>query len=155
VWLVGTVEESYEERLKERGLRVTRERRMILSHACEHFGHFYANDLLESLDHHGFRVSRATVYRTLAHLVEKGLLRRHELGDRKTFYEPVLGRKHHEHMVCVRCGKILEFIQDEIERLQDQVCHEHGFRPLSHTLQIQGICKACRRGGRGEIASHG
>ena len=75
--------------------------------------------------------------------------------ERRTFYEPEFGRRHHEHLVCLSCGKILEFIQDEIERLQDQVCRKHGFRPLSHTLQIQGICKTCRRGGRGEIASHG
>jgi Fur family ferric uptake transcriptional regulator len=152
---VGTVGDSYERRLKERGLRATRERRLILSHACEHFGHFNAQELLESLVRHGFRVSRATVYRTLAHLVETGLLRRHELGDRKTFYEPVPGREHHEHMVCVSCGEILEFVQDEIERLQDQVCREHGFRPLSHTLQIHGICERCRRSGRAEMAGHG
>ena len=148
-------EEYYEKRLKERGLRATRERRVILAHAFDHFGHFYAHDLLASLERHGFRVSRATVYRTLAHLVDTGLLRRHELGDRKTFYEPVFGREHHEHMVCVRCGAILEFIQDEIERLQDQVCREHGFRPLSHTLQIHGICKRCRQAGPRELARHG
>ena len=84
---------------------------------------------------------------TIAHLVQTGLLRRHDLGGRRTLYEPVFGREHHEHMVCVRCGRILEFVQHEIERLQEEVCHQHGFRPLSHTLQIRGICEACRHAG--------
>jgi Fur family ferric uptake transcriptional regulator len=142
------MEEYFEQRLRERGLRATRERRTILSHAFEHFGHFEAGDLVASLQRHGHRVSRATVYRTIAHLVGTGLLRRHDLGDRRTFYEPVFGREHHEHMVCVRCGQILEFVQKEIERLQDTVCREHGFRALSHTLQIQGICGTCREADR-------
>jgi Fur family ferric uptake transcriptional regulator len=138
------LEEYFERRLKDRGLRPTRERRVVLSHAFEHFGHFEAGELLVSLRRHGHRVSRATVYRTIAHLVATGLLRRHDLGDRRSFYEPVFGREHHEHLVCVRCGRILEFVQQDIERLQDEVCREHGFRPLSHTLQIRGICEACR-----------
>lgn len=145
--------------LKQRGLRTTRERRIILSHAFEHFGHFEAGDLLESLRRHGQRISRATVYRTIAQLVETGLLRRHDTADRRTFYEPCFGREHHEHMLCVRCGRILEFVQHEIERLQDEVCRAHGFRPLSHTLQIRGVCEACRDADRSSIArpraSHG
>lgn len=149
------LQEYYQKRLRERGLRATRERREILAHAFEHFGHFYAGDLLASLRRHGYDVSRATVYRTLAHLVETGLLRRHDLGDRRTFYEPVFGREHHEHLVCVRCGAILEFVQEEIERLQDQVCREHRFRPLSHTLQIHGICVECRAADAEEATSHG
>lgn len=151
------LQDRCERRLRELGLRLTRERRTILAHAFEHFGHFYAHELLESLESHGHSISRATVYRTLGHLVDAGLLRRHDLGDRRTFYEPALGRKHHEHMVCVRCGRILEFIEEQIERLQDEVCRRRGFRPLSHTLQIHGICDACRAGdaaARG-AASHG
>lgn len=142
------LEDHFERRLREQGLRATRERRSILAHAFKHFGHFQAADLLASLHRHGHRVSRATVYRTIAHLVEAGLLRRHELGDRGTVYEPVFGREHHEHMVCVRCGRILEFVEHDIEKLQEEVCRRHGFRPLSHTLHIQGICGNCRRDGR-------
>jgi Fur family ferric uptake transcriptional regulator len=133
----------FEKELRERGLRVTAERRTILAHAFEHFGHFCPDELVESLNRHGHGVSRATVYRTLAHLVETGFLRRHELGGRRTIYEPNFGRMHHEHMVCVECGRILEFVEDRIERLQDEVCERYGFRPVSHTLQIHGVCKAC------------
>jgi Fur family ferric uptake transcriptional regulator len=158
---VSGLDGHFEQRLRDRGLRATRERRTILAHAFEHFGHFGAGELFASLRRHGHRVSRATVYRTIAHLVRAGLLRRHELGDRRTLYEPVLGREHHEHMVCVRCGRILEFVENEIERLQEEVCRRHHFSPLSHTLQIQGVCESCRRGGRdiepaaGEAKVHG
>lgn len=136
--------ERFENRLRERGLRVTPERRAILEFAFRHFGHFDAEELRAALDHSGIVVSRATVYRTLTHLVETGFLRRHPLGRGRTFYEPSFGRLHHEHLVCVRCGAILEFVQDDIEQLQEQVCREHGFRPLRHTLQIHGVCAACQ-----------
>jgi len=142
---VTRLEEQFEQRLKDRGLRVTRERRAIFAHAFQHFGHFRAADLFASLRQHGFRVSRATVYRTIGNLVETGLLRRHDLGDRRTLYEPAFGREHHEHLVCVSCGRMIEFVEPRIESLQDEVCHQHGFHALSHTLQIQGVCEDCRR----------
>ena len=135
---------DFERRLRERGLRITAERRRILDHAFRHFWHFDAEELLASLCRDGKPVSRATVFRTLGTLVEAGVLRRHPLTDGRVFYEPALGREHHEHLICVECGKILEFVQEEIEQLQDEVCREHRFQPLSHTLQIYGTCEACR-----------
>jgi Fur family ferric uptake transcriptional regulator len=135
---------DFERRLRERGLRITAERRRILDHAFRHFWHFDAEQLLSSLCRDGKPVSRATVFRTLGTLVEAGVLRRHPLTDGRVFYEPALGREHHEHLICVECGKILEFVQEEIEQLQDEVCREHRFQPLSHTLQIYGTCDACR-----------
>ena len=75
-----------------------------------------------------------------------GLLRRHPRSHRGVFYELTFGREHHEHLVCVECGEILEFVQEDIERLQDEVCEQHHFKPLRHTLQIFGVCKACRPG---------
>jgi len=135
---------DFEQQLRERGLRITAERRRILDHALRHFWHFDAEELLDSLRRDGKTVSRATVFRTLGRLVEAGVLRRHPLTDGRVFYEPALGREHHEHLICVECGKILEFVQEEIERLQDEVCREYRFEPLRHTLQIYGTCEACR-----------
>jgi Fur family ferric uptake transcriptional regulator len=135
---------QFEQRLRQRGLRMTPGRRAILDYAVRHLGHFDAEELLDTLRHDGVSVSRATVYRTLGHLVEMGLLRRHPMGDRGAFYEGSLGREHHEHLVCVECGAILEFVQKEIEKLQEEVCREHGFQPLRHTLQIYGLCEKCQ-----------
>jgi len=133
-----------EERLRERGCRVTGTRRQIAEHAFVHFGHFSAEALLGSLARHGRRVSRASVYRTLERLVELGLLRRYDLPGSPALYEPALGRTHHEHLVCESCGTILEFVQEEIERLQDEICRALRFEPHSHTLQIRGLCEGCQ-----------
>jgi Fur family ferric uptake transcriptional regulator len=133
-----------EDELRARGLRVTPERRAILDFAYSRLGHFDAEELRAELARSGAAVSRATVYRTLGQLVELGLLRRHPGTDRSTFYESSFGREHHEHLVCVECGRILEFVQEDIERLQDEVCRQYHFTPLRHTLQIYGVCRSCR-----------
>jgi len=104
--------------LRDRGIRLTAERRSILAGVLTCGGHFDVDRLL-------------------------GLLRKIDLGDRQSLYEPIEGREHHEHMICVRCGEILEFVEPEIERLQQEVCHRSGFEPLDHTLQIYGVCQAC------------
>lgn len=124
---------------------MTAVRREIIGHAFRHFGHFSAEELLASLHRRGSSVSRATVYRTLTHLLDAGLLRRYELGERGAVYEAVFGRAHHEHLICDACGAILEFVQEDIERLQDEICRSQGFLPLAHTLQIHGICAPCQR----------
>lgn len=129
--------------LRDRGIRLTAERRSILAGVLTCGGHFDADRLLGHFRHQGVQVSRATVYRTLNTLVEVGLLRKIDMGDRQSLYEPIEGREHHEHMICVRCGEILEFVEPEIERLQQEVCHRIGFEPLDHTLQIYGVCQTC------------
>jgi Fur family ferric uptake transcriptional regulator len=142
----------FQERLRRRGFRMTAERRAILERVVRSSGHFDADSLLRSLRADGESVSRATVYRTIGHLVDAGLLRKYDLGDRHTQYEPAVGKEHHEHMICVVCGEILEFVEKRIETLQDEVCRRHDFRPLSHTLHIHGICAKCdRRQERGDV----
>ncbi len=135
----------FENKLREKGLKATPERRAVLEHAYGLRGHFDAEDLLHSLQGSGRPISRATVYRTLTHLVDTGLLRRHELGGRRALYEPDYGKRHHEHMICESCGTILEFVQEQIERLQEEECRRRGFLPLSHSLQIRGVCERCQR----------
>ncbi len=129
--------------LRDRGIRLTAERRSILAGVLTCGGHFDVDRLLSHFRHQGVQVSRATVYRSLNTLVEVGLLRKIDLGDRPSLYEPIEGREHHEHMICVRCGEIIEFVEPEIERLQQEVCRRSGFEPLDHTLQIYGVCHAC------------
>jgi len=129
--------------LHGRGLRMTAVRCRIVEEILSSDGHFNAEGLIARLNGSGAKVSRATVYRTVGCLVEVGLLRRYDHRDRPAEYEPTLGREHHEHMICVACGHVVEFVEEEIERLQDEVCHRHGFRPLRHTLQIHGLCSSC------------
>lgn len=138
-------ERVFERRLRDRGLRVTWERRAILREIFRNASHFDADSLLARLRSGRRPVSRATVYRTLGHLVETGLIRRVGTGERHARFEPCVGEQHHEHMICDVCGGVLEFVQEEIERLQMEVCRRHRFRPISHTLQIHGVCHDCQR----------
>jgi len=88
--------------------------------------------------------SRSTVYRTVRLLQEFGAIREViKLGNR-TIYEFVAGKPHHEHLICVECGKIIEFYKEEIEELQDRVCEEYDFTPLNHRLEVFGLCSECK-----------
>ena len=95
----------------------------------------------------GERVSVTTVYRNLPLLVAAGIVRRApgEAGGRAgARYEHVWGRRHHDHLVCVSCGSVVEFHYPAIEVLQEAVAAEHGFRLLRHSLELKGLCESCR-----------
>jgi Fur family ferric uptake transcriptional regulator len=140
-----TKEEKFKEFLAARGLTFTRERARILDKIFSTHKHFEADDLLMEMHARGPRVSKSTIYRTLALLVESGLLRRVITGEKHAHYEHVFGHEHHDHMTCTRCGEIVEFVDPDIERLQDKICEEKGFRPEGHRLQIIGLCAKCAR----------
>lgn len=129
------------------GLRMTRQRKSILE-AVRNLApnHFDVNDVLAWLDEKdngGKLFGRATVYRTLELFVECGILRKLQLEERAAVFELIPGAGHHEHLVCTACGKTIEFISPEIERLQDEICREKGFKPKSHILRISGTCSDC------------
>lgn len=132
--------------LGARSLKMTRERRLVLDEIFALQGHFGADDLYLKLVGKKVAVSRATVYRTLEHLVGSGLVQKVYLSDhtqRKALYERAHGREHHEHMHCVSCGRIIEFSDDPLEARQAEVCRRLGFKPLRHSLRIEGICAQC------------
>jgi Fur family ferric uptake transcriptional regulator len=131
--------------LADHRLRLTAQRRRILEEIFEQDGHFDAEEFYEMFRAAGSDVSRATVYRTLGHLCGSGLLREVLRLHGRAHYEHVHGHEHHDHMVCVRCGKVIEFSDRRIEQLQDRVCRRQGFTPLEHRMSIGGICGACRR----------
>ena len=130
--------------LVSRGLRFTHERHIILQEAFQRHDHFEAEDLLSSIRKKGGRTSRATVYRTLELLVHCGLLEVVDLGGNSHHYEHVLGHQHHDHLICERCGRIIEFSHAQLEELKEKVCREMDFEGRSHTLKIFGICEGCR-----------
>ena len=130
--------------LKSRNLRMTPERLMVLQGVLSQQGHFDAEELLETLRRSDHPVSRATLYRTLDHLAEAGLVKRHHFREGHARFESVFDRDHHDHMVCERCGTVIEFVSEAIESLQEQVCAEHGFRALGHVHQIFGVCRSCQ-----------
>ncbi|HET9482180.1 MAG TPA: transcriptional repressor [Candidatus Polarisedimenticolia bacterium] len=130
--------------LASQKLKMTQERRRILGEVFSSAEHFGADELHLRFVHKGVPMSRATIYRTLEHLVQSGLVRRVYLDQKKAFYEHVHGREHHEHMICLSCGKVIEFSDDSLERRQDIVCRDLHFKPLRHSLRIVGLCESCQ-----------
>jgi Fur family ferric uptake transcriptional regulator len=140
---LNTKEEQFRGYLKSKGLRFTPERRLILEAVFSIEDHFEAVDLLLKLWQQGSRVSKATIYRTLPFLVKSGLLREVVFGEKHAHYEHIYGHQHHDHLVCVNCGKIIEFSSESMENLQTEICLKHDFEAISHKFEITGYCKDC------------
>ena len=130
--------------LRERGLKFTSQRRAILGQVFRDHRHFEAEELLDRMRAKGMKASKATLYRTLALLVEARLLRQEVFGERHSHYEHIYGHQHHDHLLCLRCGALEEFRNDDIERLQALICRQHHFTLTGHRMEIHGYCKNCR-----------
>ncbi|MGE0709192.1 MAG: Fur family transcriptional regulator [Planctomycetota bacterium] len=134
--------------LKDRGLKLTQQRLTILERALGSERHFSAEELSDQVRGEEQRISKATVYRTLALLVEAGMLDTHDFERGHTVYERAAhGKAHHDHLICVACDSVFEFHNEEIERLQLQVASRFDFAMVSHTHQIYGVCGRCRAKG--------
>ncbi len=143
--MAETTEERrlFAEFLRRRGLKTTRERTALFDEIFATHRHFDAEDLVGRMRERGKKVSRATVYRTLDLLYECGLVARVRLTDEKYRYERARVGEHHDHLICTGCDSIIEFVEPQIEALQDAVCRAHGFVATSHSHQIRGLCAAC------------
>lgn len=139
------IRSRFEEFLQTRSLRLTSQRLAIFERAFDTHQHFTAEELYGWMQDAPGRGSRATVYRTLALLVEGGFLESLDVGAGELRYEHVLGHRHHDHMVCEGCGRIEEFFDERIEALQEEACAAKGFEMTSHNLRIFGLCRACAR----------
>ena len=129
--------------LRNRGHRVTQERLALFEEIFSQHKHIDAEELLAAMKARGLKISRATVYRNLDLLVECGMVRKQRLGQDRFLYEHVHGGQHHDHLVCIRCGRVVEFVSPGIAALQGEICRAHGFVPSQHTLQISGLCNSC------------
>ena len=134
----------FERTLRGRSLRLTGSRRAIAEAVLERSGHFTIEELVESLRRRGVRGSKATVYRTLPLLTEAGILQAAVVQGEIRSYESPVGREHHDHLVCRRCGRVVEFEEEALERLQREIAARHGFRLEGHHHQLVGICARCR-----------
>ena len=138
-------ERKFTEFLEKKDLKLTSQRRTILREAVRATSHFSADQLLAFCKKADETISKATVYRTLDLLKDSGILEEQDFGAGKKSYERALGVKHHDHFVCIRCGKIIEFENDRIELLQDTVARKHGFVVTSHKMELYGLCRECQR----------
>ena len=143
------VKERLDEFIRRKGLRRTGQRDLIIAEVFSRDEHFTADDLFERVRKSSNEISRATVYRTLGLLVEADLLREIDLGENQTTYDPnFLDKPSHNHLVCIDCGKVIEFEDDHIETLNDCVTRRLGFRPVLQSLKIEASCEQLRLKGR-------
>ncbi len=133
----------FEEFLTPRGLRLTGARRAIVEAIFERGGHFEIEELIQTLRARGIRGSRATVYRTVPLLTEAGLIQQAVVTSETRSFEQALGREHHDHLVCTRCGKVIEFHDESFDLLERKVAERYGFRLEGHHHQLVGACPAC------------
>lgn len=134
--------------LHEQKLKFTPERAMILDAVLRKEGLFDPEQLLEDLKRLGHKVSRATVYRTLSHLQDAGILKQVFFDNKQSYYEVIAGRQTHDYLICVQTGQVIEFNSDKLRRLRDEICEQHGYDPLSHRFQIFGISPEARATGK-------
>ncbi len=125
--------------LHEQKLKFTPERAMMLDAVLRKDGLFEPEGLVDDLKKLGHRVSRATVYRTLAHLQDAGILKQVFFDNRQTYYEVIAGRQAYDYLICIATGRVIEFSSDKLRKLRDEICREHGFDPLSHQFHIFGL----------------
>lgn len=131
--------------IKKAGLKVTTPRLKILhilENAKEH--HLRAEDIYRILTDVGEDIGLATVYRVLTQFEEAGLVVRHHFEGDHSVFELDHG-EHHDHLVCVKCGNVEEFVDSVIEERQKQVAKQAGYAITDHSLNIYGICKVCQK----------
>lgn len=134
--------------LKTKGLRSTPQRNTIIDIIFESDEHFTADELWDRIRKSNSKASRATVYRTLGLLVEANLLHEIDLGEDIKTYDPNFNDKPaHNHLICVDCGKVLEFEDNHLELLNDCLTRRMGFRPKTQSIRIEANCEELRTKG--------
>lgn len=134
------IQEQFVEALQSEGIKLTSQRQAVFTNIMSSSDHRECDDIYQSLSKQGVAVSRATIYRTLDILEKYNLIRKlviaSPVGDGKAKYERKIGKKHHDHMICIETGKIIEFENDEIEKLQEDEAKKHGYEVVKHVHQL-------------------
>ncbi len=136
--------EQLTEYLSGRGLKSTRQRDVVLNAFVSAGRHLSAEELYLLVKKSNPGIGYATVYRTLKLLAEAGLADERRFEDGFTRYEYNASDGHHDHLICTRCGRILEFENERIEQLQQDVARKNRFKVQSHKLELYGLCSDCQ-----------
>ncbi len=134
----------FEERLLAKNLKHSRQREEILEAFLSSDKHLTAEQLYRMAKKNFPALGYATVYRTLKLLCECGLCRELKFEDGTARYEHLYGHKHHDHIICTKCGRLVEVVEPDIELLQEKLFRSHGFYPQRHRMELYGICKRCK-----------
>lgn len=135
--------EDFKKMLELKGLKYTYERRTICDEVLELRKHFDADSLYERFKEKGLRISRDTVYRTIPLLLESGIIQKSVGEGKREFYELIGKEGHHDHMICISCGNIIEFHCQEIEDLQEKIVKKYQASLVFHDHRLFVHCKSC------------
>jgi Fur family ferric uptake transcriptional regulator len=138
-------QEVFLKHIQSAGLKRTAQRDLILEVFIRTEKHLSSEDLYQLVKQEDPTIGQTTVYRTLKLLTDAGLAREVRFGDGRTHYEHNYKHQHHDHMICIECGEIIEFYSAELEAIQDAMAARHGFEVKQHLLRIMGVCSDCRR----------
>jgi Fur family ferric uptake transcriptional regulator len=130
--------------LHEKGLKSTTQRDDIIDVFFKTSTHINLEELLKRVRRRNPKVGYATVYRTMKLLTECGIAIERQFGDGQTRYEHIPDDSHHDHCICVKCGKIIEFENQKIEHLQKEIAEKLSFTVSNHKLELYGFCSKCR-----------
>ena len=137
--------ELFSEFLRKNGIRYSQQRQHILETFLKSEKHLTVAELYELVRKKYANVGYATIYRALKIICDSGFAREVDFGTGVARFEHAYGHEHHDHLVCTSCGKFIEAVDPEIEKLQERMARKHGFLARRHTLQIFGICSKCNR----------
>ncbi|MBA4373319.1 MAG: transcriptional repressor [Thermodesulfovibrio sp.] len=139
-----TAKDIFRNYIQEKGLRNTRQREAILDVFFSADKHITVEELFNKMKITVPEIGYATVHRNLSLLCECGLADEIKIGKQKARYEPKFGQEHHDHLICIKCGKFIEVSDSKIEKLQNKLAEANDFIPVKHTLEIFGICRECK-----------
>ncbi len=137
--------EKLSEHKSRLGLKSSNKRSLIIDYFLEADRHFTVEELYDEIKQKHPAISYSTVYRALKLLADCGLASECTFGDSVSRYEPTHQSRHHDHLICRRCGKIIEFENNKIEKLQKDVARRYRFHVSAHKLELYGLCNKCRR----------
>lgn len=132
--------------IRRKGLRNTPEREEIIGEIFARDDHFDVDELYFRLRSKGSRVSKASIYRNIPLIMECGLIKEVWHEDGHMHYEPMYGQSHHCHLRCIKCGKVIEFVEEELQVIEKRLAEKHNFLVVDHRLDVVGYCATCREG---------
>ncbi|GAB6276554.1 MAG: transcriptional repressor [Rectinema sp.] len=141
---------KFENYLRAHGQKMTRPREVILEAFLKTEGHLSIDDILREAKKIDAGIGQATVFRTIRLIADAGLAREALQEDGARTFEHLADHPHHDHLLCVGCGKVIEFLNPVIEKEQQKIFVQYGFAPRGHMMELLGLCPECQAKERGE-----